>query len=616
VKNSAESKKMSRRDFLKLGALIGLGAQIATLPIPAFQAGSSKETYTGWESFEGEETTQYFDRKPFEISVEELYTRLHPVKREQFERADKYSGMAFNRVIQLTPIFIMSAIEAGLIQAPPPEAMASPSIPIIPLQELTDDKVKALKDIVYPRLPDDYFRKHYDDWMAKGQDRLFEDIRTVLVIAPRLKVDQAKYSTYLALFRAYTNCVQEHDYSYWEPNGPAEVSDYTCRISFVPGLPVSMVDIKAVVPATGTPERLEFKSPAHASKLIKKIAHQLGATLVRISKFNPDYVYSRGLRGSKPGYGYAPPPTPPAEASSETTAGLTGSAPPPDSAAPPAPGTFSPFFLNCDTQEFEVPAHWKYVIVLAIPNEWDQYFAAPNYGDTFDAYTRMQMAAGRLSLYLKHLGYAGRPQLPGFLYDIMVTPFAIQSGLGQWGRQANVITPELGANQRLGAVITDLELEPDLPIDFGVADFCKNCRICAEACPTQAISYAASPEEQEDNGYDRGYQKWYINTSRCMGSWDMALGEGCRLCAAVCPYTRKDNWVHGIARTLDPIDPTGLVSSSFIWMQRNFFDRPATSDFLPPPDGCYAAYRPKPEWLTTADYLTNPHEDPQALCKK
>jgi len=53
-----KNKNLSRRDFLKLGALIGLGAQVATLPIPALQAGSDKGTYTGWESFEGQ--TQFF----------------------------------------------------------------------------------------------------------------------------------------------------------------------------------------------------------------------------------------------------------------------------------------------------------------------------------------------------------------------------------------------------------------------------------------------------------------------------------------------------------------------------------------------------------------------------
>jgi hypothetical protein len=98
-----------------LGALVGLGAQAASLPIIALQAGSAKQTYTGWESFEGKDTTQYFDRKPFEISVDELYTRLHPMKREEFVRADKYAGMAFNRTAQLSPIFVQAAIEEGLI---------------------------------------------------------------------------------------------------------------------------------------------------------------------------------------------------------------------------------------------------------------------------------------------------------------------------------------------------------------------------------------------------------------------------------------------------------------------------------------------------------------------
>jgi epoxyqueuosine reductase len=46
---------------------------------------------------------------------------------------------------------------------------------------------------------------------------------------------------------------------------------------------------------------LPFKSPVHASELIKKVAHTFGATLVGITKLNPDWCYQGFLRGVGPG---------------------------------------------------------------------------------------------------------------------------------------------------------------------------------------------------------------------------------------------------------------------------------------------------------------------------
>ena len=44
-------------------------------------------------------------------------------------------------------------------------------------------------------------------------------------------------------------------------------------------------------------EPLKMKSPEQSARLIKKIAHELGSTLVGIAKLNPDWVYLHPLRG-------------------------------------------------------------------------------------------------------------------------------------------------------------------------------------------------------------------------------------------------------------------------------------------------------------------------------
>jgi len=193
-----------------------------------------------------------------------------------------------------------------------------------------------------------------------------------------------------------------------------------------------------------------------------------------------------------------------------------------------------------------VPEHWKYVIVFGVPHEWDQVVSNPQYGDSMDGYVRCRMAGLRLAECLKHLGYSSRWHVPPGSYDIVMPPYAVEAGLGQFGRMGTVICPETGGNIRLGAVTTDLEMTPDKPVDFGVTEFCRKCGICAELCPSNSISYADEPEN-----VIRGIRHWDINTSTCADYWMQTLGPiGCRLCIAACPYSRKNNWVHGIARAI------------------------------------------------------------------
>ena len=108
-------------------------------------------------------------------------------------------------------------------------------------------------------------------------------------------------------------------------------------------------------------------------------------------------------------------------------------------------------------------------------------------------------------------------------------PLARKAGLGFYGKNGVIITRRHGSCVVLGEILTDLELDPDPPME---AD-CGSCRICMEACPTGAI-----PEPQR------------INRNRCIQflsgrrrtvpmdireMWDDRL-YGCSTCQDVCPY--------------------------------------------------------------------------------
>ncbi|MGQ9708551.1 MAG: 4Fe-4S double cluster binding domain-containing protein [bacterium] len=66
---------------------------------------------------------------------------------------------------------------------------------------------------------------------------------------------------------------------------------------------------------------------------------------------------------------------------------------------------------------------------------------------------------------------------------------AISAGLGWLGRNNLLVTPEFGAQVRLVTILTDLPMEPGVPLKQD----CGNCRRCIAACPANAIK-----EEPED----------------------------------------------------------------------------------------------------------------------
>lgn len=299
-------------------------------------------------------------------------------------------------------------------------------------------------------------------------------------------------------------------------------------------------------------EILPLKSAAHGSSLIKQITYSFGASLVGIARVKEDWVYQGYLRGVGKG-------------------------------------------------DFAVPEHWKYAIVIAVPHEWDSMYANPVYGTSYDAYSKLRFIAGKLEVFIKEIGYAARSHVPPTSYELAMPPLAIDAGLGEQGRHGVLITPELGANTRLAAVTTNMPLEPDKPIDIGIKKFCNKCKICAEECPSGAISFTDNPEV-----VTRGYKRWRIDADKCFTIWNSVAASharGCRVCLAVCPYSRKNNWIHKIVREVDPRDPTGIFSSAMLAMQKKFFTYPGGQEYLPPPDGNNLTFGEAPEWLVTEEWF-------------
>lgn len=192
----------------------------------------------------------------------------------------------------------------------------------------------------------------------------------------------------------------------------------------------------------------------------------------------------------------------------------------------------------------------KHVIVAVIPQSLDSLKCAPSflgsseYGKT---YSDTGIIAFGLSMFIRDLGYHA---IPFSADSALIVPIAIQAGLGEYSRMGIMISPDYGPNIRLCGVYTDMPLNDAKPISFGVTEFCKTCKKCAELCPPQALSYdeptVDAPRGEMQN---TGIKRWYVDPVKCFTFW-VENRSCCGVCQNVCPYNKPDTWHHSLAKSL------------------------------------------------------------------
>ncbi len=155
-------------------------------------------------------------------------------------------------------------------------------------------------------------------------------------------------------------------------------------------------------------------------------------------------------------------------------------------------------------------------------------FAATDLG-----YSKMAWLVVMLAEYIRALGYQAIPCMNDTALSI---PLAIDAGLGQAGRNGLLITPEYGSCVRICKVLTDMPLQPDHPINFGLTQFCKQCLACAKACPVEAISFGDQTFMGVCESNNPGVRKWFVNAEKCLRFWQ-ENGGSCANCIAACPFT-------------------------------------------------------------------------------
>ena len=117
---------------------------------------------------------------------------------------------------------------------------------------------------------------------------------------------------------------------------------------------------------------------------------------------------------------------------------------------------------------------------------------------------------------------------------VMEKPLAQAAGIGWQGKHTNVVSREHGSWLFLGVILTELDLEPDVPASAGV--HCGSCTRCLDSCPTAAIG----PEHRIDARRCISYLT-IEHAGPIPPEFREAMGNriyGCDDCLAVCPWNR------------------------------------------------------------------------------
>jgi ferredoxin len=150
------------------------------------------------------------------------------------------------------------------------------------------------------------------------------------------------------------------------------------------------------------------------------------------------------------------------------------------------------------------------------------------------AYMRGALLAGIMASHLRRLGWSARVHSNAYS-EVLHLPAVLMAGLGELSRIGELIlNPFIGPRSKSIVFTTEMPLEADRPIDFGLQATCQMCLKCARECPCNAIPFG--PKVMFN-----GYEIWKPDVDKC-GRYRLtnANGSACGRCMKTCPYNRED----------------------------------------------------------------------------
>ena len=195
----------------------------------------------------------------------------------------------------------------------------------------------------------------------------------------------------------------------------------------------------------------------------------------------------------------------------------------------------------------EIPPEYRTVIVMIHAMDYDVIRRSPAVEEETDiGYSKAAWCAASLATFITELGYKAIPACNELGISIAM---AVDAGLGELGRNGQLITRDYGSSVRISKVFTDLPLIPDRPIDIGVQGFCEQCGLCARYCPSRALQSGERTDQALNEHTSPGMLKWPVQAMKCLDWW-VKNGTHCSVCIRVCPWTKPNNLLHKTVRLL------------------------------------------------------------------
>jgi len=237
-------------------------------------------------------------------------------------------------------------------------------------------------------------------------------------------------------------------------------------------------------------ERAALPDPTETTRRIKQVARFMGADLVGITEFDERWVYTHA-----------------SDIASKTH----------------------------DEKPNDLPEGLTSVIVLGHGMDRDlvrTYPSALAAAATGREYSREAAIVSSLASFIRSLGYAA---VASSNDTALTIPFAIKAGMGEYGRNQMVITPEFGPRVRFSKVMTDLPLSHDRPRRAGVTEYCNICTKCADSCPPKALPHGPPQPVGPNRSTIKGVTKWSADCEKCFRYWTK-LRADCAICMRVCHF--------------------------------------------------------------------------------
>ena len=168
----------------------------------------------------------------------------------------------------------------------------------------------------------------------------------------------------------------------------------------------------------------------------------------------------------------------------------------------------------------------------------------------FEVYVESGRRVFEVAQFIRSRGYRCRARVP-FDGWVKYPPHAIMAGLGELGAHGVVITREYGPRQRWTMISIDADIEPDEPVDLGIAEYCDDCMLCVKACPGDAISH--------ERIWWRGVKKRKNNDTKCYPFFRKY--DGCGICIKLCPINR-----HGFEACMEAYNKDGTILGTAPYM--------------------------------------------------